>query len=361
MITNFCMKTILLAIAITASISAMAQDSTGSLSFSGYVEAYYQYDFNKPADNTRPSFVYSHNRHNEFTVNLAFIKMAYAASKARANVALAAGTYTNANYAAEPGVLKNLMEANVGVKLGRKNLWLDAGIFSSHIGFESAISKDCRTLTRSIVADNTPYFEAGAKITYTSTNEKWLFSLLALNGWQRITRVPGNSLMNWGTQVQFKPSANIVLNYSTFIGTDKPDSARLNRLYHNCYGIFSLTKQSELTLGFDIGTEQKTPGSNQHNTVLSPVLIYAYSINDKWSVAARAEYYQDKNGVIIATGTPNGFKTTGFSANIDHHPVKNLWVRLECRILHSKDRIFTKDNNITNTNPFITGSIALAF
>ena len=28
----------------------------------------------------------------------------------------------------------------------KKNLWIDAGILPSHIGFESAVSKDCWTL-----------------------------------------------------------------------------------------------------------------------------------------------------------------------------------------------------------------------
>ena len=36
------------------------------------------------------------------------------------------------------------------------NLWLDAGIFVSHIGLESANSRDNLTLTRSIMADNSP-------------------------------------------------------------------------------------------------------------------------------------------------------------------------------------------------------------
>ncbi len=231
------MKKILFGTALLISIQLMAQDSTGSLTISGYAEAYYQYDFNKPLDNNRPGFIYSHNRHNEFNLNLGFIKANYSAERVRANLALAAGTYMNANYAAEPGVLKNIYEANAGVKISKKkNLWLDAGIFGSHIGFESATSKDCWNITRSILADNSPYFEAGAKITYSSDNSKWLLSGLALNGWQRITRVSGNSLMSWGTQIQFKPSDKVLLNYSTFIGTDKPDSARLSRLFHNIYG-----------------------------------------------------------------------------------------------------------------------------
>ena len=30
-------------------------------------------------------------------------------------------------------------------------------------------------LTRSLVAENSPYFESGAKLTYITRNNKWLF------------------------------------------------------------------------------------------------------------------------------------------------------------------------------------------
>jgi Putative beta-barrel porin-2, OmpL-like. bbp2 len=356
------MKKILFGAVVLVSTQLKAQDSTGALTISGYAEAYYQYDFNKPSDNNRPGFIYSHNRHNEFNLNLGFIKANYTAARVRANMAIAAGTYMNANYSAEPGVLKNIYEANAGVKLSKKkNLWLDAGIMPSHIGFESAVSKDCWSLTRSILADNSPYFEAGAKLTYTSDNGKWLLSGMALNGWQRITRVNGNSLMSWGSQIQYKPTDKVLLNYSTFIGTDKPDNARLVRLFHNVYGIFNVTDKFGVTTGFDIGTEEKTPGSDDKNTWYSPVLILKYAISDKWAIAARGEYYSDENGVIIATGTPNGFKTTDFSLNIDHSPAKNVLVRVEARNLNSKDEIFVKPSGTTNNNTFVTGSIAVSF
>src|SRR5262245_3758518 len=222
------MKTIFLTLlSLSLSILCFSQEEEKPSPFtvSGYLETYYVYDFNKPADNTRPSFVYAYNRHNEVNLNLGFIKGSYNTDNVRANLALMTGTYANANLAAEPGVLKNIYEANAGVKLSaRKNLWVDAGIFTSHIGFESAVGKDCWTLTRSIFADNTPYYEAGAKISYTSDNGKWFLSGLVLNGWQRIQRVSGNSLPSFGTQITFKPSSTVTLNSSSFIGTDKPDS-----------------------------------------------------------------------------------------------------------------------------------------
>jgi Putative beta-barrel porin-2, OmpL-like. bbp2 len=331
------------------------------LTFSGYAELYYQYDFNKPADNNRPGFIYSHNRHNEFNLNLGFLKAAYNTDKVRANLALAAGTYMNANYAAETGVLKNVYEANAGVKLGKKNIWLDAGIFSSHIGFESAVSKDCWTVTRSLLADNSPYYEAGAKITYNSGNGKWLLSVLALNGWQRIKRVDANSMMSWGTQLQYKPAGKVLLNYSTFIGTDKPDSARQLRHFHNLYGIFTLSDKMAFIAGLDIGAEQKAKGSKAYNAWYTPVLIIKLQTGNKSSIAARAEYYADEKGVIISTATPNGFKTWGGSLNYDYAVTNNVVWRTEGRLFSGKDNIFVQNSQPVNTDFFLTTSLAVSF
>lgn len=363
------MKKILLGCLVLLSVTVYAQDSSkqntttrlGPLSFSAYIEGYYSYDFNRPPNNTKPAFIYSHNRHNEFNINLAFIRASYTGDKVRGTLALGAGTYMNTNYAAEPGTLKNIYEANAGVKIGKKNLWFDIGVLPSHIGFESAVSKDCWTLTRSLLADNTPFFEGGARLNYTSDNSKWFLSGLLLNGWQRITRVEGNSKMSFGTQIQYKPTSAVTLNYSTFIGTDKPDSARLNRFYNNIYGIFQVSKQFGITAGFDIGTEQKTKGSSSHNTVYSPVLIAKYSFNDRWAIAVRGEYYCDPKGILIATNNPDGFKTYGYSLNIDYAPAANALFRVEGKTLNSKGDIFTSKNNPSKSDSFITTSLAISF
>ena len=44
------------------------------VTFSGYVETYYNYDFDQPSGGERPSFLYNFDRHNEFNVNLALLK-----------------------------------------------------------------------------------------------------------------------------------------------------------------------------------------------------------------------------------------------------------------------------------------------
>src|SRR5678815_3307619 len=99
------MKRTIMFASLLFNVAVNAQDTTANLqsqtspalSFSGFVEGYYSYDLNQPENNTRPGFLYSHNRHNEFNINLAFIRGSYNIERARANLAVAVGTYMNAN------------------------------------------------------------------------------------------------------------------------------------------------------------------------------------------------------------------------------------------------------------------------
>jgi hypothetical protein len=329
-----------------------------SVRFSGFADVFYAYDFNKPASNIRQGFLYNHNRHNEVNLNLGFIKASYERQFFRANIALQAGTYVEDNYAAEPDLVKNLFEANFGIALNEnKNLWLDAGIFSSHIGFESAVSADNWTLTRSLLAENSPYYLAGVKLTY-SPDERWRLAGIICNGWQRIRMVSGNSLPSFGTQVEFTPSKYVSLNWSTFIGTDDPDIIRRIRIFNNFYGKWEINEKVGVITGLDIGAQQKQRGSSQHDLWFSPILITRYAIAERWNAAFRAEYYQDSAGIIIPTETLNGYKTSGLSLNLDYSMAK-VFCRLEGRWLNSKDRIFEQKNELLRNNVFVVTSIAL--
>ncbi|TDE42158.1 porin [Flavobacterium rhamnosiphilum] len=338
------------------------EESKSSFTFSGYVETYYSYDFGNPDNHVRPGFIYSHNKHNELNLNLGLVKVNYVKDNIRGNFALMAGTYAEYNLAAEQDLLQNVYEANIGVKISKNhNLWVDAGIMPSHIGFESAIGKDCMTLTRSILADNSPYYETGVKIGYTSKSEKWYLAAMYLNGWQRIQKVEGNQTPAFGTQVTFKPSSSIALNWSTYIGNEQPDNDRKWRYFNNFYGQFKVTEKTSVIAGFDIGSQQSVHKSDNYDIWFSPILMAQYKPTAKIQLAARGEYYQDEKGVIIATGTENGFKTYGFSANFDYLVTENLMFRVEARNLNSKDAVFLKDNLPSNENLFLTTSLAISF
>ncbi|RYD76116.1 MAG: porin [Sphingobacteriales bacterium] len=355
------MKNIFLFITFLASIFTLsAQDSTnkGNTTWGGFAETYYQYDFNNPAGGNIP-LAYNHHRHNEFAVNLVLITINYSSNKVRGNLGLQTGTYPEANYAAELQIFRHLYDANIGYKLAKK-LWLDAGIFgSSHIGFEYAVSKNNWTLTRSLSAENTPYYEAGAKLTY-EIDSHFTVSALVLNGWQNIRETNSNKAL--GSQIVWKPNDKITVNYSTFYGNEKPDSLKQMRFLNDVYTQVQLTKKLGIIAGIDIGTEQAldssgTKLSGNYNIWYNPTLILRYAFTKKFAMAARCEMYKDEHGVILT-----GKNVMGYSVNMDYMPHTNIALRLEGRSLMAEDKIFTDaDGNATGLRTSVTASMAISF
>jgi hypothetical protein len=211
------------------------------------------------------------------------------------------------------------------------------------------------------LGDNSPFYEAGVKIGYTSKSEKWDLAAMYLNGWQRIQKIEGNQTPAFGTQVTYKPSSSTTLNWSTYIGNEQPDNDRKWRYFNNFYGQFKMSEKTKLMAGFDIGAQQTSNKSSDYDVWYSPVVMAQYKPTTKIELSVRGEYYGDKKGVIIATGTPNGFKTYGFSANAHYMPAENVMFRLEARTLNSKDDVFLKNNNPTDNNVFLTTSLAISF
>ncbi|MFN8309342.1 MAG: porin [Chitinophagales bacterium] len=341
---------------------AAAIDSTakkGTLTFTGYAEAFYCYDFSRRHSGYRQPFFYSYNRSNQVNLNLALAKLNYEARKWHFNFAVMAGTYAVENFSEEVLPLRFLNEANIGVKLSsKKNLWLDGGVFVSHIGFESAIGRDCWTLTRSILADNSPYMESGLKLTYTSKNEKWIVAGLVLNGWQRIYRANENYLPAFGHQLVFQPISGLLLNSSSFVGWMGSYRYKQLRLFHNLFLQWQANSYFGITAGFDVGAQQQL---KKYAVWYSPVLIARIIPFSKMRIAFRGEYYSDSQMVIIAVGGKNGFESWGYSMNVDFqiHP-KIVW-RFEGRGLSSASKIYERNGKAANHNFFVTSALALTF
>lgn len=333
-------------------------DSIPNWKISGYAEIYYTYDFNHPENNQLPGYLYSYNRHNEFNLNLGMLQIRYNDERIRGNLALMTGTYVKSNLAAEPEVLKNIYEANIGIKLSRTyNLWIDTGIMPSHIGFESAVGANVATLTRSIQAENSPYFSAGVKLSYVTPAEKWFFSVHMLNGWQRIQRQEGNTTPAFGHQITYTPNKRMTFNSSSFIGSDTADTIRTMRYFHNFYIMYNPVDKLSFIAGLDVGAQQKEKHAKSYDLWYSPVIVGTYRFHPQWSGTARVEYYDDKHGVIIAANSPKGFQTWGFSLNVDHQFTKSAVWRTEVRKFNG--RVQQSQNSSNET--FITTSLALKF
>jgi len=325
----------------------------------GVIDVYYAYDFGNPQSNERPDYLYHYKKHNEFSLNLGLIRVEVDNKKYHGAFGLMAGTFPEYNMRHEQDALKNVYEAYAGIKLGNE-LWLDAGIFSSHIGFESAIGPDNITLTRSITAENTPYYLSGAKLYYEGLN-KWNFSFTICNGWQNIQETPNNSNKGIGLQVNYNLSDEVEFYYNNFYSNEAPDSAQQFMFYNQVFTKINISNKIKTIIAFDYGIKE-TSNRRSLNNWMNPTVILQYKITDPFHVGLRYEYYQDNGGAMIATGTKNNFDTHGTSINLDYWVSKSSVLRVEGRYFNSKDNIYTySSNSISNTNFAVTTSMAITF
>lgn len=381
-----------------------------ALSFEGYLETYYlfsnlqpswYYDASVPLtgpvpptfERTMPNFMYSYDRHNEVNLNLGLMKVGYREDRVRANLALMAGTYANSNLAHEEGVLRNVFEANVGVQLlPFNNVWLDVGIFESHIGHEGAVGAENLTLTRSLKADNTPYYLSGARLSWVSRSKKIEAELLVLNGWQRIARLPNDQRLAFGHRLTYRKSDRFSITGSSYLGPLETASRTGGSIgyfdfgrtlvqthyFHDLYVEFALSNALKGILSFDIGMVQDTRNTSllprpakTDRTWYAPALDVQYRVNEKWSLTGRIEYLYDGEGAIAvgyrAVRAPHwpealevvNYELIGASLGIDRTISRNAVWRAEARMLENSTPVFFTAEGYTTRMYFFTTSFCV--
>jgi len=351
-----------------ASASAAAHsapDTAITVSFGGFVDGYYAYDFGRPVNFDR-AFTTQPARHNEFNVNLAYVEAKVTGERVRGRLALQAGTSVQSNYAGEPAIgsvsgpslSRFIQEAFAGYRI-TPSLWIDGGIFLSHIGLESFISRDNLTYTRSLSADYTPYYESGVRLAWQAT-PRLSAMIHVLNGWQNISE--NNQDKAVGARLDYARSPSTTLSYYNFIGNEVA-SDRL-RVFNGVGFKSGLTPTFTLQGNFDYGTQQQAlTGSSSW---WSAGLIGKLQVAPVVGVSGRVEWYQDPDQVIVVTGSPGGFKATTASLGVDVSPVgptRVLW-RSELRGTWAGDPLFPNRSASTGTsrsNTLLVTSLALTF
>jgi hypothetical protein len=343
------------------SVSAFAAAEKKEVSFGGFIDTYYGFDFNEPAGDR--SFTTAAVRPNEFSVNLAHVEMKLEAERVRGRIALQGGSSVNTNYSSElrsgpaqgpelADIMRHIQEAYGGFRLS-ENLWVDAGIFLSHIGAESFLSKDNWNYTRSLGADYSPYYQAGIRLNY-QWSPKWAAGFHLMNGWQNV--IETNSDKAIGVQLAYSPTDAISVTYNNFIGRE-----REFRFYNNLIVKAKLSERWSFSFSSDIGF-QKRSGASDFSVWFVETLLTQYRLTDTIAIGGRLEYFHDKDQVVVTTtGTPNGFQTAGASLNVDWQPQPGFLFRNEIRSLFSKDAVFPGQSGTKSSNTLFVTSMAVSF
>ncbi|MDX2303244.1 MAG: porin [Microscillaceae bacterium] len=328
---------------IDAATDSSIVETPGKLTIGGYVDAYYGFDFGRPNGNDKAYFV-SSARHHEVNINLAYIDIKYTSDKIRARFAPGFGTYINANYINEPGVLKNLVEASAGLRI-HKDIWLDAGVFGSPYTNESAISKDHLMYTRSFAPEYVPYYLAGAKLTLPMGNKVTAY-LYFLNGWQVIK--DNNDKKSFGSQLEIRPNDKLLINWNTYIGSEQSDAAPdfRTRYFTDLYVIFNPSERFSATACVYYGVQQREDdlGESSSSEWFNANMIGKYNFTDKFGISGRLEYFYDPESVQITPVTDvAGFSSYSASLCLNYQVAPNALLRLESRSFFSDKNVYLND------------------
>ena len=352
---------------------AAATDTTPKISFGAFVDGYYAYDFGRPPSFDRSFaggtvFSTQPSRHNEFNVNLAFVELKLDAPHYRGRIALQTGTSVQSNYAGEPtngtvsgsSLSRLIQEAVVGIRL-TENVWADAGVFYSNAGMEAWASRDNPTYTRSLVADYSPYYSSGVKVTWNAT-KKLTARFDIVNGWQNISE--NNSGKGAGLRLDYAATASSTLSYYNLFSDEAGSRLRT----FNGVGI-KRTTGNLTTLGeFDVGTQAKPVGQNGQSTWYGWTAVARVQTTPIVAIVIRAEGYVDKDQVLIVTGGYRGasnpaFNGVGGSVGVDVTPYPRIAWRNELRGLHNNAAVFPDGMNTAASKNSIIAvtSLSLSF
>jgi hypothetical protein len=336
-------------------------DTTTSLSVEGYVDVYYSFDANQPKPADKPYLV-SYSRHRETNINLAYISMKYAAPRTRAVVTPGFGTYMNANYAAERATLRHVVEANVGVKLWKdKDVWLDAGVMPTPYTTETAVALNQLLYSRSLAADNCPYYVTGGRLSLPLLPHLRL-SLYAINGWQVIEDKDARPSGGWW--VEATPNKNLSLNWCTYVGNEAHATLAKEgtRYFNNAYVLYNPSERWALSGDAYIGLQRTTDarGSKGQDTWWQANLNARYAVSNKAKAAARLEYFSDPNGVIIVPIAMRGFRCLSATVCYTYAFAPDIYWRVESRAFLAERQVYLNSNQGLSNNSvqFTTGLVA---
>ena len=355
------------AVILPAIVAAQQPDTSVKVTVGGFFDGYFAYDFNRPRALDR-AFTTQAARHDEFNVNLAFLDASLTGNRVHGRFAAQFGTSVQANYLGEPrvgtlsgpDVSRFIQEAFVGYQIAQP-LWLDGGVFFSPFGSESWISRDNWTYTRSLIADNSPYYEAGIRVVWQPSSA-FSGQLHLINGWQNVSET--NSDKALGIRLDYAMSSRLTVSYDGFAGNEAPDSSpRQLRLWNELIAQLAVTSALQLRGTYDYGTQQRAD-SDGRAAWRGYALLARLKTSAVTALAARVEGYSDPEQVIVATGHPYGLRAAGASLNVDVAPAPRLLWRVELRSVAAHDPLFPSRqaaSGLARTDPFVVTSLALTF
>jgi Putative beta-barrel porin-2, OmpL-like. bbp2 len=323
---------------IVATTSAAHADTAPSLTIGGYVEAFYQYNFDRPS-NLVTAYRAFDDRSNSFTIDNAVLDVVGTVGDVSTHIALQIGNTPSQYYSDEP-----TYAGVAGIGASDANIWrvvqqaivaykpsallLEGGIFLSPIGFENLPIKDQWNWSRSNLFDALPFYHAGVRATYPLSSSVTAM-MMVTNGWNDI--VNRNPYPCVAGVVTWAATSDVSTQFIYFGGVEPPPGTPVGQPWRNLFDAvasWNISSVLQVAAHADAGVEPNDLGTTSWFGGAAYVRVH---VLPKLLFAARADYLHEHD----AGGAPRLFfpaaTVHSITVTADVRPAKNLSVRLEFR------------------------------
>lgn len=339
-------------------------DSTGQLILSGYISTYYAYYNDSLGQGNYSQIPTTSPYSDRFGLNIVQFGAAYTSRLVRGTFTLHFGDIPQSAWSSKYNFIQ---EANVGVRIIPK-LWFDIGFFRTHIGLESIQPRENIASSIATTTYFEPYFLSGAKLTYTF-NKKFTLQANVFNGFNTFVETNKNKAI--GLSALITPNEHFSITVNAITSDESPDYAPKThqRLYTNIYGVY---KSDRVDIGaeYNFGMQENSRLSNPNEKAYmqSALLAVKYKLKKFVSFYARGEFFSDPDEILTGPIINSnhdlvGLHIFGETIGIELKPIKNSYIRVEGRTLHTNknEDIFLVNHSPTNHREEIMCTVGVWF
>jgi hypothetical protein len=211
-------------------------------------------------------------------------------------------------------------------------LTLQAGIFSSFIGYDSLYAKDNLNYTRPWGADFTPYLMMGINASYPFS-QKLTGTVFLVNDYFHLA--DPNSVPSSGAQLAYKASEHTTVKQTLLWGPHQSNTALEYWRFLSDSIVEWKTDRITTAFEYHVGEEKVTVPGTPRALWMAGQLPVHWVFNKHWSVTVRPEVYWDRDGRLTGFSQTVKANTTTLEYRIPYRQAAAL-VRLEHRVDDSR-------------------------
>lgn len=319
----------------TEPTDSTARQEEGKFTFSGYVDAYYFGNFNRPASRSNlgaSGFERAFDqRAGQFGIGLVQTKASYVSDKIDGVIDLAFGPF------ADLGNYGNVLSLNAGARTSTSliikqayftwkptsKLSFTAGQFGTHIGYEVIDAPVNYNYSLSNLFNNGPFYHIGVKGQYTFSDKAYLMVGLVNN----VDNIQDNNrAKGFISQLFFSPVAGWNVYLNTLLSNEANADSTGKTRGTNSFNLFDLTTTYQITDKFFLGLNAAygSQRGDYQGTGFFPtaktwggVALYTnYAISSKFGLGARYEVFDNTSGArFLSAGIDAEGNRIGTSVN----------------------------------------------